>query len=278
MKPDLHCHSYYSDGAHSPDFLCRRAIENGVTHLAITDHDCIEALVKPMDDCYEIQIITGVEISCEWETQEIHLVGLCIEHENSQLISLLKQQQRARYSRMQAMDELLVKNGINGLQDYLNRLPCKAFTRSHVADFLLSSGKVKNKQKAFKQFLGKRGKAYVPFQWQSMVRAIKTVQAANGIAVIAHPGRYPLSRLKLELLINQFKQMGGDAIEVSYGSVQPKMQKKLENLAEKHSLYVSGGSDFHNVEAHWTDIGKYPRVSSSSIKNAIWNHPRWDSR
>ena len=95
MKPDLHCHSFYSDGAHSPDFLYRRAIENGITHLAITDHDCIEALVKPIDDCHEIQIIPGVEISCEWETQEIHLVGLCIEHENSQLISLLEQQQKA---------------------------------------------------------------------------------------------------------------------------------------------------------------------------------------
>ncbi|MED5411574.1 MAG: PHP domain-containing protein [Pseudomonadota bacterium] len=277
MKPDLHCHSCYSDGAHSPDFLYRRAIENGITHLAITDHDCIEALVKPIDDYHEIQIIPGVEISCEWGTQEIHLVGLCIEHENSQLISLLEQQQKARYCRMQAMDKLLVENGIDGLQDYLNQLPCKAFTRSHVADFLLRSGKVKSKQKAFKRFLGKRGKAYVPFQWEAMVKAIEIVKAANGIAVIAHPGRYSLSLMKLELLISQFKQMGGDAIEVSYGAVQPKMQKKLEDLAEKYSLYVSVGSDFHNADAHWTDIGKYPRVSSSSIKNAVWNHPKWHS-
>jgi len=277
MKPDLHCHSYYSDGAHSPDFLYRRAIENGITHLAITDHDCIEALVKPIDDYHEIQIIPGVEISCEWGTQEIHIVGLCIEHENSQLISLLEQQQKARYCRMQAMDKLLVENGIDGLQDYLNQLPCKAFTRSHVADFLLRGGEVKSKQKAFKRFLGKRGKAYVPFQWEAMVEAIEIVKAANGIAVIAHPGRYSLSLMKLELLISQFKQMGGDAIEVSYGAVQPKMQKKLENLAEKYSLYVSVGSDFHNANAHWTDIGKYPRVSSSSIKNAVWNHPKWHS-
>jgi len=277
MKPDLHCHSYYSDGAHSPDFLYRRAIENGITHLAITDHDCIEALVKPIDDYHEIQIIPGVEISCEWGTQEIHIVGLCIEHENSQLISLLEQQQKARYCRMQAMDKLLVENGIDGLQDYLNQLPCKAFTRSHVADFLLRGRKVKSKQKAFKRFLGKRGKAYVPFQWEAMVEAIEIVKAANGIAVIAHPGRYSLSLMKLELLISQFKQMGGDAIEVSYGAVQPKMQKKLENLAEKYSLYVSVGSDFHNADAHWTDIGKYPRVSSSSIKNAVWNHPKWHS-
>ena len=277
MKPDLHCHSYYSDGAHSPDFLYRRAIENGVTHLAITDHDCIEALVKPIDDYHEIQIIPGVEISCEWGTQEIHIVGLCIEHENSQLISLLEQQQKARYCRMQAMDKLLVENGIDGLQDYLHQLPCKAFTRSHVADFLLRGGKVKSKQKAFKRFLGKRGKAYVPFQWEAMVEAIEIVKAANGITVIAHPSRYSLSLMKLELLISQFKQMGGDAIEVSYGAVQPKMQKKLENLAEKYSLYVSVGSDFHNADAYWTDIGKYPRVSSSSIKNAVWNHPKWHS-
>ena len=75
MKADLHCHSYYSDGNHAPDFLLKRAAENGITHLAITDHDCTTALEKPLDDYYGLQLIPGIEVSCQWETQEIHLIG-----------------------------------------------------------------------------------------------------------------------------------------------------------------------------------------------------------
>ena len=41
MKADLHCHSHFSDGQHPPQFLIDRAVANHVTHLAITDHDCL---------------------------------------------------------------------------------------------------------------------------------------------------------------------------------------------------------------------------------------------
>ncbi|NKB32262.1 MAG: PHP domain-containing protein [Pseudomonadales bacterium] len=275
MKPDLHCHSFYSDGNHSPDFLFKRAEENGVTHLAITDHDCIDAFEKPLDECYELTLIPGVEISSDWDNQEVHLVGLGIDWKNPLLKNLLIGQQLARKSRIESIDQLLSKNGIDGLMNYLNQLPCVAYTRSHVADFLVDSGHVKNKQKAFKQYLGKRSKAYVPFNWQTLATVIETIQKADGMAVLAHPGRYSLSKRKMELLIEQFAKLGGDGIEVSYGGIDPMMQKKLELLADSSSLYVSMGSDFHNAEAHWTDIGKYPTPSAAAIKNAIWNHPRW---
>lgn len=275
MNLDLHCHSSFSDGNHSPDFLFRRAAENGVTHLAITDHDCTTALEKPLENNYGVTLISGVEISCQWQAQEVHLVGLGIDINNPELKTLLTEQQIARKQRMELMAELLLKNGADGLMEYLQQLPCTSYTRSHAADFLVDSGRVKNKQKAFKQFLGKRAKAYVPFQWQALESAISTVKSAEGLAVLAHPGRYSLNRRKLELLIKDFSKSGGDAIEVSYGGIDPVMQKKLEELADRNSLSISAGSDFHNADSHWTDIGKYPRPSSTAIKNAIWNDPRW---
>ena len=65
MKADLHCHSHLSDGKHSLEFLVQRATANGVTHLAITDHD----YTHPTFDTEAIQALTlinGVEISCDW--------------------------------------------------------------------------------------------------------------------------------------------------------------------------------------------------------------------
>jgi 3',5'-nucleoside bisphosphate phosphatase len=275
MKADLHCHSHYSDGFHAPDFLLKHAAENGVTHLAITDHDCTTALEKPLDDCYDTQLIPGIEISCQWETQEIHLIGLGIDRNNTELRNLLSRQQASRRSRCEAINTLLEANGIEGLLDYLEALPATTLTRSHVADFLVLSGHTKNKQKAFKQYLGKKSKAYVPFSWISLAEAISTVHGAGGLSVLAHPGRYALNKRKLATLVSYFAENEGIGMEVSYGGIDPIMQKHLEQLAESSSLYVSAGSDFHNAEAHWTDIGKFPTPSSAAIKNAIWNHPRW---
>ncbi|MDD9889733.1 MAG: PHP domain-containing protein [Gammaproteobacteria bacterium] len=275
MNPDLHCHSSFSDGNHSPDFLLSRAAENGVTHLAITDHDCTTALEIPLVEHYGVTLIPGVEISCQWETWEVHLVGLGIEINNPELQNLLREQQIARKQRMELIAEQLRKHDADGLMEYLHQLPCTAYTRSHAADFLVNSGKAKNKQSAFKKFLGKKAKAYVPFQWQSLTKAITTIRSAAGLAVLAHPGRYSFSKRKLESFIEVFSESGGDAIEASYGGIDPVMQKKLEGLAERNCLSISVGSDFHNADAHWTDIGKYPRPSATAIKNAIWNHPRW---
>lgn len=274
MKPDLHCHSYFSDGKHPPDFLLKRAAENNVTHLAITDHDCTTAFEKPIVSDYGVKLIAGVEISCQWNNQEIHLVGLGIDYKNPALQSLLGNQQTLRRSRVTLMADLLHQNGVDGLLQYLKKLPCTVYTRSHVADFLIQYGKVKNKQKAFKQFLGRKGKAYVAFQWQSLEKVIETIKRASGLTVLAHPGRYFLNNRKLEELVTHFAEMGGNAMEVSYGGITPLMQNRLEKLAEASSLYISMGSDFHDTEAHWTDIGKYPSPSSTAKNNAIWNHPR----
>lgn len=115
----------------------------------------------------------------------------------------------------------------------------------------------------------------MPAKWATLESAIKVIHEADGFAVLAHPGRYPLGKRKFLNLIEQFSQLEGDAIEVSYGGIDPIVQKRLEELSEQSSLYNSVGSDFHSADAHWTNIGKYPSPSQSAIKNAIWNHPRW---
>lgn len=275
MKFDLHSHSHFSDGDHAPDFLLKRAAEENLTHLAITDHDCTTALEMPLDNCYGITLVPGVEISCDWDNQEIHIVGLGINWKNPILLEFLKQQQNSRRTRMKLIDEKLKLNGVSGLVDYLDTLPCTSFTRSHVADFLVNRSTSKNKQKAFKQYLGKKGKAYVPANWASLDSAINVIHEADGFAILAHPGRYSMNKRKLIKLVNEFSNLRGDGMETSYGGINPLVQKQLEELSKEASLYNSVGSDFHSTDSHWTNIGKYPALSQAAIKNAIWNHPRW---
>ena len=197
MKADLHCHSHFSDGQHPPQFLLDRAVANNVTHLAITDHDCLL-------NCSELKIppgltlVPGLEISASWRAMEIHIVGLGIDAESKPLQDYVCRQQQLRRDRISAMDKKLSRQNISGLLEYLQSKPCVSWTRSHVAEFLVADGHAKDMQRAFKRFLGPGGSAFVAAQWPEMDEAIAAIQQASGIAVLAHAGRYGLTRSKLE--------------------------------------------------------------------------------
>lgn len=277
MKADLHCHSHYSDGKESPDFLLARARENRVTHLALTDHDCIDGIEELRMNAGEITIIDGVELSCVWNNVEIHVVGLLIDRSSAHIEKLLAAQQLERKNRAEAIAIKLEKLGVEGLIPYLQALPCIAYTRSHIADFLVHENICKNRQKAFKSHLGKRGRVYVASSCCSLDTGVAAIREAGGIAVVAHPGRYSLSKTKLRALLDDFITCGGEAIEGSYSNIDPTTKAFLSELAEEKSLFLSVGSDFHDAKATWTDIGKFPTLDQQAIKNAIWMHPKWHS-
>ncbi|GJM13588.1 MAG: phosphatase [Pseudohongiella sp.] len=277
MKADLHCHSYFSDGKQSPSFLLKRAKENKLTHLALTDHDCIDGLAPLNAEAEDITIINGVELSCLWNSMEIHIVGLFIDPSNSHIRELLASQQAQREIRARAIDEKLQRLDVHGLMAYLQALPCTALTRSHIADFLVDEKVCKNRQKAFKTHLGKRGRVFAAANCCNLEEGVKAIVNASGVAIVAHPGRYSLSKTKLGSLLDDFKDCGGEAIEGSYSNIDPTTKAYLSKLAEEKSLYLSVGSDFHDAAATWTDIGKFPALDQQAIKNAIWTHPKWHS-
>ena len=274
MRADLHCHSYFSDGKHPAGFLIERALINGITHLAITDHDCTNVHLE-LDDSEELSIIKGVEISCVWQNRELHIVGLCIDPRSPQLEKLLSTQQEKRRQRVHKMDAKLTNIGIQGLLPYMSNLSAVAQTRSHVADFLVQQQICNTRKKVFKQYLSKNGKAYVGIDWCTLGEAVEAITSAGGIAVLAHPGRYAVNRSKLSLLLDTFKDAGGDALECTYPNISIEMKAHLLKVAVDKKLYVSAGSDFHDASASWTDIGKFPRLPESAHEFGVWDHPVW---
>lgn len=276
---DLHSHTWLSDGQLSPAQLIARAESVGVRHLAITDHDCTAAHTQIQSGAISVpptmDIISGVEISTVWENQEIHIIGLLVETENAILDQLLERQQARRRDRAEAIGKKLERAGICGLSTYLRELPCQAVGRNHVADFLINQSVVNSKQQAFTRYLAKRGNAYVSASWCTIDEAITAIAAAGGVAVLAHPDRYPLSKPKFKRLVDEFCAAGGEAIEVSYSNLNPDVLKNLAVICAEKSLWASVGSDFHSPESTWMEMGRIRRLPEVCRDRAIWLHPRW---
>ena len=275
---DFHTHSHFSDGEHSPQHLAKIALEAGIKQLALTDHDCVDGLPELKSNALGLEVINGVEISSTWQNTEIHILGLLIDPGHKAISELLENQQHLRRERIERIRHKLCKLGISGLLEYLENLNCKALTRTHVSNFLVSEGHSKNNQKAFKVFLGKKGKVYSPANWCDLTESVNAIAASGGIAVIAHPSRYSISSRALNALVKDFRNAGGEGLEISYPNIDQATRKNLKTLAIKNNLYCSGGSDFHSYSRTWAQIGKFPTLQDNGEIKTIFEHPSWKAR
>lgn len=261
MKVDFHCHTTASDGGLSPTKLIDLAVEHNITTLAITDHDTttgFEAVQTYAKD-NNIQLIAGVEASCDWNGHTIHIVGLDFDHNNPVLQDGLKGVRQARVDRANSMLSKL--EGLSHLQ--IDNLADKLWQivgdgvvgRGHFAELLKQENVVKNAQQAFDKYLKKGKQAFVPQTWPPLEEVVSWINQAGGVAVIAHPAIYKFTSRKLNRLITDFKAAGGQAIEVVN---QPRHGAEIIGMAERannHELYASMGSDFHRPEHTWRGLG-----------------------
>lgn len=274
MIVDLHSHTTASDGLLTPSDLVKRAVDNQIAILAITDHDTVKGLPEAQktiaNENLPIKLACGVEISTSWKNNEIHIVGLNIDIAHPELMALLSSQEQGRIDRALAISHKLAKVSIeNAYQQAQPFAKGDIVSRAHFARFLVANGYVKDIKRAFKTYLGKGGYAYVPATWCSISDAVNAIHAAGGQAVLAHPSRYDLSLTKLKLLISEFKASGGDAIEVSQSRQTQDDLQKLAKLANEFELLASQGSDFHGVDTY-LDLGKTTPLPGSVIP--IWHN------
>lgn len=260
MKYDLHCHSTVSDGVLPPDTLMRHAVERRIDVLALTDHDTVDGLRLARQTIAEQQLplhlVAGVEISTAWHEFEIHVVGLAIDDADEQLLQRLDSQRERRLERAREMARRLTKHQVPDCFDaVLQMADGGAVTRNHFARHLVSIGKAANVGQVFKHYLA-RGKAgYVANNWIEMANAVQWIHDAGGIAVLAHPLKYNLSGKWLRRLATEFREAGGDAIEVVSCQMTPVQKREVWALAKPLDLVASQGSDFHQITP-WNDLGR----------------------
>ncbi|NOT83349.1 MAG: PHP domain-containing protein [Methylococcaceae bacterium] len=256
---DLHSHSTASDGALSPSELVVRAQQQGVTALALTDHDTIQGLdeAKQAAALNGIQLINGIEISTTWENHCLHIVGLNINPEHVSLKTGIAHLQAIRSERAQKIAFKLEKKRIPGAYEAVTLAAGKGMiTRSHFADFLLQQNHVSTQQEAFDRYLGQGKPAYVSTTWASLNDTLNWITAAGGVAVLAHPMRYKLSANWMNRLLSAFKESGGQGIEVITGRSSPEEITLTSQYIKRYGLYGSVGSDFHSPANQWVELGR----------------------
>lgn len=262
---DLHTHTTASDGILSPVELLRHANENDVDMLAITDHDTLDAFTQLNGQAPGIpKLITGIELSTAWHGSGIHILGLNVDASNDILRRGIERQQYARLRRAETIARRLTKLGIENPLHAVRAIAGNgSIGRPHFAQHLVDIGFVRDLRTAFRKYLGAGKLGDVNRGWASMQDIVAWILTAGGIPVVAHPAKYRFTMTKLRCLLDDFKDAGGQGIEVICGHQSSATTLQLASLAEDLELLASCGSDFHQPGLPWSRPGGFAQLPDS---------------
>lgn len=268
LKADLHTHTTASDGVLTPAELVRRAAEQGVELLAITDHDTVAAY-EGLEVPAGLTLLSGVELSCQWHGINIHVVGLGFTLAADAMREALARQSRARDERAEIIAARLHKLGFSGALEGARRHAGGAeIGRPHFAAFLVEAGHVPDVERAFNRYLGAGKPGDVKALWPELPEAVGWIRAAGGVAVLAHPLHYKMTNTKLRRLVDDFRAAGGQAIEMAAVGAPSSQNDMLISIARARDMALSTGSDFHRP-AFGVELGLARPVPNGSTP--VWS-------
>jgi len=260
---DLHTHSNTSDGDLSPDLLIKEAIKQGLSAIALTDHDTIEGLESARLTAESAQksfkFIPGIEININWNGKsaargavgvgpggEFHLLGLGIKSPTPAFIAAVKKLSLKRETRNREILEKMHELSIDASWDELTKLSGgHSLGRPHFAALLVKLKIVKNINQAFDRYLGVGKPLYVPKEGMIFEEAVSLIRESGGIPILAHPISLYVAWGHLPDLVKVLKDMGLMGLEAWHPTAKAGSCRRLEDLAKSIGLYVTEGSDFH---------------------------------
>lgn len=251
---DLHLHSTASDGTLTPFEILRKAHEQDLRAIAITDHDTVEGSKEALRLGIPppLKFLTGVEISAAPPTSvpcsgSFHLLGYSLRLDDTKLTRTLDLLQRARKNRNPEIIQRL--NGLGfvfSMNDVKKEIGDGQLGRPHIARYMLQKGFVESIDQAFDTYLGRGKPAYVEKYRIDCEQAIAVIKGAEGIPVLAHPFLLSIKGdSDLEKLVVLLKDMGLQGIEVYYPKHPPEKTDFYVRLAKKYDLLMTGGTDYH---------------------------------
>jgi len=247
VRVDLHTHTVASDGVLTPATLVAVAAGAGVGVLSVCDHDTtngVEAAIAS-GPAHGVEVWPGVELSCDTDAGEVHMLGYFIDHRSQWLQSLLAKLREGRTRRAEHMLDLLAAVGIQVPFARVQTLADGgAIGRPHVARALVEAGHARTINDAFDRYLGRHAPAYVGRMKVTPAHAVEIIRAAGGLAVLAHPG-WGVPDDSIPPLV----EAGVEGIEVYYPEHTPAQTEHYAMLAREYRLLPTGGTDFHGGEA-----------------------------
>lgn len=232
--------------------------------LALTDHDEIGGLARAKQAAmrHGVHLINGVEISVSWNSQTLHIVGLRIDPDCPALLQGLQTIRSGRAARSHGIATELEKSGIRGSLAGASRYAGNPnlIGRAHFARYLVERGYASDVKSIFRKFLTPGKPGYVEHCWSTLADAVSWIRESDGIAVMAHPGRYSISTAQMRQLLAEFKELGGAGLEVVTGSHTPEQYAIFARYAKQFSLFASVGSDYHGPGESRRDLGQLPEL------------------
>jgi len=250
MSVDLHIHSYFSDGSDSPTEIVRLAKERGLVHIAITDHDSAAGVPEALaaGKARGVRVTSGIEVSVRHQGVPVHILGYGFAPDHPQMAAFIATVQRERRERNLAMLEKLAICGLAvSLEEVGREAGIGQIGRPHFAKILVKKGYVPNHDEAFREYLGRGAKAYVPRPVHSTEEAIQVIHAAHGIAALAHPANVDPSLGAVPGLVAELAALGLDGLEGYYPTHSKTMRARFIDMAKENGLIVTGGSDYHGA-------------------------------
>lgn len=245
---DLHTHSNISDGSLAPAALVQKAYKDGLTAIALTDHDSLDGLKEAEEACSRLglRFIRGIEIDIAFEPGEFHLLGLDLGQNTGAFDHLLAQFENSREKRNLLLIGLLQKEGFDISYDDVKTIAGPGVIgRPHIAETLVKKRLVKTKQEAFDKYLGKGRALFVKKESVELAEAIKAIKASGGLVIVAHPMSLFVSWTRLRTMFGEWKELGIDGIEAFHPAARIVDCNRLDSLAKEFGFKVSAGSDFH---------------------------------
>ena len=243
-KIDLHLHSNESDGRLSPSDLVALAHRNGVSRMALTDHDTTQGLAAAAEAGRRlgVEVIAGIELSTDIPGTEVHMLGIFLDDEDAAFQAKLAEFRAGRIGRAEAMVERLGQMGVSISWQRVQEIAGPASVgRPHIAQALLEAGYVQAMPEAFERYIGRNSPAYVERTKLEPAEAIELIHSVRGMAVVAHP----IETAGTEEMIPELAAAGLDGVECYYQGYGPDVVERLIATARRFGLVPTGGSDYH---------------------------------
>lgn len=249
MKIDLHTHSNFSDGTDRPSELINKALSQGITTLALTDHDTVAG----WDEAIEwlrpgMDLVLGSEISCQTEDGiSVHMLSLLFDRGNQPLQEMMA---ATRDNRLGRMERIIAKMNAAGIEITIEEVHAQlsegaTLGRPHLADALVAKGLAKSRDEVFADWLANSSPFYVAHYSPTPEVAIAAIKAAGGVAVIAHPLASLRGRVVSLESFDSYIAAGLDGIEVKHRDQTLEQQELLLSIATSADLAMTGSSDYH---------------------------------
>ena len=247
---DLHLHSTSSDGKLAPADVVALAADRGLDLISLTDHDTLRGVAEAQSAGRRlgVAVLPGVELSGRYTGGQCHLLAWLPDPVPAEFLEWTHEKERDREARAHAMVERLQAAGVAVTWEDVRSAAEFNIGRPHVADALVAVGAADDRKDAFHRWIGVDGPGYVPSGKTEPTEIIERVAAAGGLISLAHPYSLNLAPAALDAYVQRLADAGLGAIEAHRADQDPATQQAYRELAQRHGLLVSQGSDFHDLE------------------------------